>query len=63
MSKKKRTAGAGDPLLRDCPSCGVLAGQGCKATTKNGQPLPLKPIASRLVHADRIEPPKKGTHA
>lgn len=52
---KKRAPKVSDPLLRDCPACGVAAGKGCNAITKNGEPLPMLPRASRLVHADRLE--------
>jgi hypothetical protein len=61
---KKRAPKVTDPLQRDCTACGALVGKPCLNVGKNGNPIPLVPRASRLVHADRIEPPtRKGSHA
>lgn len=60
--KRKRTTKAADPLLRACDACGAGIGAACITVGKGEKRLPLVPIASRLVHGDRIEQPR-GTNA
>jgi hypothetical protein len=47
-----------DPLLRACPTCGALTGQGCREVLGDES---LTSFATRLVHKRRLE--EGATHA